>query len=426
MRGSALGFVFFGVVSGLALQAHAIPNCPQNALARGVCDPDPDPDPDPPPPPPPFVSIPDAAFQISPCLPSTLEGQVGDAVRTVVPAGAEVRVACVNGTERIGAWLMAMAGRDDAAARSRGLSALSILGASETFAAKVGSAAILRNAYAQWNAAAKRLNGDGNPDPNGPVHLTGFTPRFTAPNTVSATITGFDERPWPDVDFTLATTDSLSVGAGRVQCQSATSFDVDTSVLNVLTGVFGILVPPLGLVFGIEDIIVSGADAPSTTRASLGGPAVQFFPGTILLPLGLKATATYSRVGVDGSGITAGGSFSVSLRSPVASISGPRTLSAATGVSAVGSYSAITNDMRPPLRYSWSASGSVSQPSAFGTRVTFGSGAKTGSVSVTVSDADSLSATSTISVSIRSVDPDDGGDPPVCRKKPYLPQCQVP
>jgi hypothetical protein len=224
------------------------------------------------------VSSPDAAFQFSPCLPSQVESQVVDAIQSI---GSDVHTACQSGSERVGIWLQAPSGRDDAAVRDRGVADLNVLQSGETFAAMVSAAAIYRKAFNEWrddNVTPKRLNGDGKPDPHGPVHLTDFQVDFQSPNKVTSTIRGYDERPWPDVDFTLTTTDTLSVSGGRVKCQSAEHFDVDTSVLNLLTGVFGVLVPPLGLIFGIEDIIVSGTDAPDIdNRGSLGCPAAHFF-----------------------------------------------------------------------------------------------------------------------------------------------------
>jgi hypothetical protein len=190
--------------------------------------------------------------------------------------------------------------------------------------------------------------------------------------------------------------------------------------------VFAVLVPPLGLVFGVEDFIASGTDAPSGGRASIGCPAAQFFPGTILLPFGLKATARYSRVAVDGSGIVAAGTFSTSPRSPSASINGSTALTVESGHSAVGLYTAIASDLRPPLSYSWSAAGGVSQPTDFGTSVTFASGATTGGVSVTVTDVDDLSATANVTVTFREVVPTDPGDAPRCHKQPNKPQCHEP
>ena len=105
----------------------------------------------------------------------------------------------------------------------------------ETLTFFINSALIRRQALDGWNAAPKRLNGSGAPDPDGPIHLTGFSVSFESPNRVVTRVDGFDERPWPDVDFRLTTTDTLSLSGGQVQCTSEPDLDVDTrAVLELL------------------------------------------------------------------------------------------------------------------------------------------------------------------------------------------------
>ncbi len=389
-----------------------------------------EPPPQPPPPPPP-VSTPDLAIQIAFCLPAELNDAVVSAVRQAIDPNADVRTACVSGTQRIGIWLRPFVNNQDNQARDRGLQRLNILGAGETLTFFINAALIRRQALDGWNAAPKRLNGDGGADPNGPIHLTGFSVSFESPNRVVTKVTGFDERPWPDVDFTLTTTDTLSVSGGQVNCTSQRNLDVDTSWLNFLTGLFLILLPPLGIVFLVERIIVGSADAPSGD-AGPGCAAAKLIPREILIPGGQKVVPSYSRIEVSSGGIFAGGTFVVIPRAPAVTISGQSQISVVEGTTSLSrSYSIVTDDLRPPLQVTWSGDGVAVNPHAESTSIRFGlTGAQVGQVltrrvAVTVTDADNLLASNELIVRIH-ITPSDGDFPPVCKVKPWLPQCQEP
>jgi hypothetical protein len=143
---------------------------------------EPGPDDEPPPPPPP-VSTPDLALQTSFCLPAETNDGIVSAIRQALASNnADVRTACINGTQRIGVWLRPFVNDQDNQARNRGLERLNIIGAGETLTFFINSALIRRQALDGWNAAPKRLNGSGAPDPDGPIHLTGFSVSFESPN----------------------------------------------------------------------------------------------------------------------------------------------------------------------------------------------------------------------------------------------------
>lgn len=386
--------------------------------------------PPPPPPPPPPVSTPDLALQISFCLPAELNDGIVSSVRQAISPSADVRTACVNGTQRIGVWLRPFVNELDNQARNRGLQRLSIIGAGETLTFFVNAALIRRQALAGWNAAPKRLNGDGQPDPDGPIHLTGFSVSFESPNRVVTRVDGFDERPWPDVDFRLTTTDTLTLSGGQVQCDSQRDLDVDTSWLNFLTGLFLIVLPPLGIVFLVERIIIGSVDAPET-NAGAGCGAAAMIPREILIPGGQKVVASYSRLEVSGGGIFAGGSFVVIPRSPEVTITGPSQLSVVEGTASLTrTYALRMEDLRPPLRIAWSGEGTALSPSAERTSFRFNlAGAPVGQVvtrrvAARVTDADGLVGTAELIVRIH-VTPEDEEFPPICRVKPWLPQCQA-
>lgn len=400
---------------------------------------------EPPPPPPPPVSAPDLAFQFSPCLEAIptppgydLKEEVINAVREAVGDDADVRYLCLEATGRIGVWLRPFVTDADSQARDRGLERINILRAGETFAFFINSALIRRNALEAWNKAPKRLNGHGQPDPGGPIHLTGFSISFASPNRVVTRVDGFDERPWPDVSFQLITTDTLSISAGEVQCQSEAKLDADTTWLNVLTGIFlflGTVLSPVFLlpatVFLVQSIIVGSVDAPDA-NAGAGCGAAQLIPREILIEGGQKLITIYNRVDVTSGGIFAGGIAFPVPRMPAVAISGKTQIAADPGTTSVTrSYSIVPDDLLPPLQITWTANAVVLNPGAETTSIQFNiEGAQPGQVltrqvAVRVTDRDNLNAQSEVSVQIHMtfVDPDL---PPICRAKPWLPQCQEP
>ena len=394
-------------------------------------DPLPDDDPTPPPPPPPPVSVPDLALQLALCLPVALNGAIIAAVKQALGANADVRTACINGTQRIGVWLRPSVSETDNQARNRGLERLTILNAGESLTFFISATLIRRQALEGWNAAPKRLNHDGQADPNGPIHLTGFALDFEFPNRVVTRVDGFDESPWPDVSFRLTTTDTLSLSGDAVQCASKADLDVDTSWLNFLTGLFLLVLPPLGAVFLVERIIISTVDAPDA-GAGAGCGAAAMIPKEILLPGGQKLVMSYSRAEVSGGGIFAGGSFVVAARAPEAFINGLNRLAATEGTASLTrNYSVRTEDLRPGLRFAWSGDGVALSPTAAATAFRFNlAGTAAGQiatrrVAVRVTDADGLFATAELIVRIFVTAADDDGLPPICKSKPWLPQCQI-
>jgi hypothetical protein len=392
----------------------------------------PDGDGEPPPPPPPPVSVPDVAMQFSPCLPDAVRADVVRAIRDATGGTADVRALCQNQSERIGLWFRPVVNPDDNAARDRGLQRLNLLQVGETVVFFINSSLIYRTAFDAWNQQPRRLNGDGNPDPNGPIHLTSFSVSFESPNRVVTRIGGFDERPWPDVDFTVAITDTLALSAGGVRCDSVTTLDADTSWLNFLTGLFLIVFPPLGAVFLVERIIVGAADAPEL-GAGPGCSAAAMIFGEIMIPRGLKVVLSYQRLNVGTGGIFAGGSFAIVPRTPEVFLNGPTQISVPEGTSSVvRTYGVRTEDLRGSLHIVWSGDGVALHQGAPTTAIRFNLGSTspgqvvTQRVAVRVTDVDGLAAEAALIVSVHVVPQDDDDFPPVCKHKPWLPQCQEP
>jgi hypothetical protein len=367
-------------------------------------------------------------------LSASQESVLVNAIKIAFSQAQDVFAFC-DATERVGVWFRPEGGRDDQAARLRGLATVNIVrpALGESFAGHIEGVYLTSAAETNWNQSPKLINSSGSPDPNGSIVLKGFTTSASPPSQWISTVTGTDTAPWPDVDFTMTTTDTISVANGRIQCSSANAISTDTSVLNLLTGVFLIAFPPLGGFFLYEDILASGADAPSTTAASVLCPAVAIFPAQILLPGTLqKAVFSYTRAQTDGSGVTVGGTVGIVDRAPSATITGPTTVSSVAGATAAAaSFGVRSVDLRSPVQFHWSASGTVLSPAAAWTSVRFPmtgweavGTTKFESVSVHLVDADGAAIDVSQPVTVRVV-PGGGGLPPMCKTKPWLPQCQL-
>jgi hypothetical protein len=375
-------------------------------------------------------------MQFLPCLEnipsppgSDLKAALISALQEAFGTDADVRYLCLVGKGTIAIWLRSSVSASDSDARDRGLQRLNLLRPGENFALFENASFIRRSALEKWDSMSKRLNGDGNADPNGPIHLTSFSVAFRDPDRVLTIVEGFDERPWPDVDFKLTISDTLSVSGGEFHCESDRHLDVDTSWLNFLTGVFLFAFPPLGITFLAERIIISTVDVPEG-QSGVGCQAMQLIPGEIMIRGGLKIIVYYNRINVSSGGIFAGGTAAPVPRSPVVSIRGRTQLSVDLNSPTKASpYAIVTDDLLEPLQIAWTPDGTVLTPGAVSTFICFNTAGSvagqvlTKRVAVRVTDRDNLSATAEIIVRIHITDP-EAEIPLVCRKKPWLPQCQ--
>jgi hypothetical protein len=402
-------------------------------------DPLPDDDPPPPPPPPPSISTPDLAIQFPFCLKTLGDVDEAEIVNTLHQAfgpNSDVRTACINEkTQPIGIWLRPAVTEAAKQARERGLRSLNIVGRGEVFSFFINASTIRRKAQEEWDKMPKRLDGDNNPDPNGSIHLTGFSVSFDSPDRVVARVTGFDERPWPDASFTVTSTDTLSADGVLIHCDSDIDLDVDTSWISFLAGFFSLVLPPLGLVFLTELIIIASVDDPDP-QAGVGCAAASLLPREILISRGLKILFNYTRIQVATTGIFAGGTLNIIPRGPEVTITGTTLIAVEEGRQRVSkSYGLITEDLRPPLRFDWGGDGFPITRHSNTTQISFNlTGAKAGDiltrrVTVSVTDADGLIGLAELAVRIhvtpKKID-DDDDFPNICRHKPWLPVCQGP
>ncbi len=384
-------------------------------------------------PPPPPVSVPDVAIQLLICLSEDKRSRLLAAIRDTFGPNADIRTTCSRANERIGIWFEPLSPRADSESRDRGLERLQLLRPVELFAIAINSGSIRSAALNFWNTQVpKEFNADLQADSDGPIHLTGFSVSFESPNRVITRIDGFDERPWPDVDFSFVITDRLSILGDQIHCDSSSDLQADTGFLNFLTGilagittvVFGLagalgFLPALPTLFFLTEAIVAGTYEPSGGLGgnfAIGCSAALLFPRKILVSGGRKFIFFYSRVEVNPGGIYAGGYFSERLRDPSVSIAGPTRVEALPRARSVARrYPIVTEEMVPPLQVNWSAEGRVVSPTAQSSTIVFDipTGAEDGTVlqkriAVRVTDTDRIAVGKNLLVTIEVILPDPG------------------
>lgn len=392
----------------------------------------------------PTVSVPDVALQFFPCLEAIpvdpgidLLTEVIAAVQTAIPGSGDVLYKCAGGSGRIGIWMSAKGSGQVEAARSAGLDAIDLLGETkDDFAIWINASFIRSRAAGAWDAQPKRTDEDGTPDPSGPVHLTGMSVNFVSPNSIVTDISGYDETPWPDVSFDLLIGDTFSVSASQVQVQSGTSIDVDESYIDLLLGISAMLATFISPAFyaAVLAFVVEGAIVVSTEPGNFGGgagaAAARNIPTEMFLPQGQKIVFRYTDVAVDSGGLTAFATALLMPRMPSVTVIGARQLSVEPGTSQVTrTFQAQAYDLRSPVVLSWEGGASLTPTVGSYSSVTFDyaglapGGSTTRELRVSATDVDGLSTQTTVLVEIFMTK--SGNDiPPLCKVKPWLPQCK--
>jgi hypothetical protein len=399
-------------------------------------------------------SPPGAAIQFAPCF-QTAE-QRSATIRNIKRAlrdpetgqSPDVRSVCshedwIQGRETLGVWLSPLPpagdllGQNNArllvdAERSRGLADVDLLQPDDDFGWSLNAAFIDTLRGRVWAALPKRLDDQGREDTEGSVHLQRLTVRLVEPDTVRTTVNGFYDL-GPNADFRLRVTDTITNVGGKLTVDTDDDLHVDNSAYQWLAGIFTVLLPPLGLhVFDAIDQAMMHLSMPDTGQ-SLGALIVQFAPNQFMIDNGQKINFTHRRFLVTETGVTGGGIARLEGRDPSVTIRGPLTPSVVSRT-VTFRYTALPVDLRAtanePLQVSWFIDGAlvtegsstqVDIPFEIPRNVAIG-GVSEHRVRVRITDVDGLTAARTITVRI-SYEPNG---PPVCREKPYLPQCGPP
>src|SRR5262245_40004504 len=385
-------------------------------------------------------------LQFSPCLVSPMQTYVVSGVKSGLvstlkaldllnndPApNPDVREACINGRDVIAAWFVPVLGygsRDTSAARTQAMGKTNILQASETFAINLSKNGLDRMVSVAWQDVPKVSDTTGLPNPAGPIHLLDertdlYNSVYRIPTLKEALLTvhGFYDGPTADTDFWGYVEDVMYLVNGRIQCE--TSYDVYVEpTFDYLVGTFlELFQSPVGYL----------AQAVGTGP---GCRVVATFPVDVLIPNmpGAKIHMTYTRLNVDGTGITGAGTAQFAVRNPSATIIGPTYIKTTAGWPATGKYQISTTDMRGPVTVTWASQDAwFSSNGKDTTTATWNyPNASAGTtinrvVTATVTDQDNVTVVAWKVTKLEYVE--DANIPAICSNpyKWYLPQCQQP
>ena len=379
-------------------------------------------------------SLPDLALQFVPCLedlaatlgPNIIE-DVKSGIKSRLGEETDVRYACINlagtRTGTIGIWTTKPADFVADLVRSDSLKSVKPLSRGGNCWMYVNANFMKRELKKDFDARPHRLSADGKPDEKGPTHIFEPSLSFELPRTVITSVPGLDERPRPDVKFTLELTDTLKVSNLQIKSDFKSSLDTHTGLLNFLTGAGLILFFPAGIALLVQRIKVGQADPPAL-KAGIGAAAAQFFVPQILVPGRKKVSLIYDDIQVDKTGLKTAGAQQIDDRSPAVRITGPTNLKIRGQKLVSGKFDAVTTDLRPDLQFRWRVSTGFTSTARravipFLRGSTQPGGSFTRTVRVTVTDADGLTASASQSVRIQVVDAED--EPPKGKSpKPVL------
>jgi hypothetical protein len=396
------------------------------------------------------ISVPDFAVQLATCLDPIerlwLQTELERSFRRVfteagMSSDPDVRGECLDNIEHVAVWQ----GQPNTdwldEARDEGRRRLSLMAEAETFGCLVNRAFIERLIHHQWDSTPKVWNSSATEAaPDGPLHLTGLTMRFLAPDRVETRVAGYHEDPWPDVDFELVVTDTLGNSGGTLQCRSSGQIILDKSWLHYLqiglAYVFWIFIEPIYLIAKGEAFGIPGAPSPQYP-AGAGAVGAAFMPADDMLIPRLdpadeaqKIAFTYERVEVTYGGLFGGGQYAVVGREPSVRITGNRSHAVQPEDDFMTAwFGIVSDDLRGSIQVVWTADGVVSNPTSSQTLIRFDCrGSTNGSVltrhvSVVAVDEDDVTARADAVIQIFVRDLHDESLDIICRAKPWLAQC---
>ncbi len=388
--------------------------------------------------PPQYVSPPDMSLQFSTCLGSATGAFLATNVRDALvgamleldshhddpPPNPDVRHTCVNGKSTVGGWLRPVGsygGTDTATARNVALGQVNLLASGESFAFNFKPVGITRLVQIRWNDQPRRLDDDGNADPGGDVHLTGFGVFYQNADYYNRRIVDLRISGWYDgiqnTDIAIHIYDFLTTTQyGQLNCETYAEVNpTETTIDTILASLTG------GAGGSLGDVLGKGPGCQIANR----------LPRTVLIPgTPLKAVFTYTRVNsYPSTGLSFGGTWEIKDRQAWVDVQGPFSILAEPGELFSATFKAYPRDMRPPFTVSWT---SLNATPVSGTthptivwslpNLAVGSQAQR-SVVATVTDADGITRQGVQPVTLKRVTDSDPISP-LCKAKPWLDQCQ--
>lgn len=348
----------------------------------------------------------------------------------------EVRAKCSNRVISIGIWpTRTGAGTCADTAREAALRNFSLL-QGQVFGFFLNASLITRLAARAFDAAPKHLSSKGFADPNGPIHLTRLLVVFRPDNKIDTIINGYDDRPWPDVGFSVTISDTIADNASCVTTVTEDLSDRDLifAGLSILfLGGLSFFVPlvipaTFFAIFTGLDAVRNMPDGPE--EGGVGCKILQTVPQEVPLPAGKKLIANYFRTKVTQGGLFLSGIVVEEDRQPEVRIVGPsRLVVFEDSLETQAIYRVRGSDTFGSLTARWNSVGSViDSPNATVTRIHFPRRNRRAgatferTINVTVADEDGAQLNASRTVTITVVEPDDIS--PVCRNKPWLDICQ--
>jgi hypothetical protein len=351
----------------------------------------------------------------------------------------EVRAFCSGLVLTVGIWpSRASAGSCTEKARDLALRNIALLvreNKRTDFGFFLSAGLITRLAAEGFAVASKRLSSNGQPDPFGPIHLTGLLVVLQPNNRIDTFVNGFDDRPTPDVRFTLTLSDTIADDAGCFSTSSKNVSRLDKALAGLLAFLTVTSTGPLGLplgfyvIFNDLDAVLNQPDGPE--NGGVGNKILQSVPQEIPLPNKAKLLLIYKRTDVTVGGLFFGAAIFPGARQPTARIVGPTRLVVHEDKRETQAvYRVEINDTFGNVTFIWSSTGNIiDSPNGQGTRVHFPRGKRKAgetfqrTLNVAVADEDGPPLNvAPLTVTITVVEADEL--PPVCRVKPFLDICQ--
>jgi hypothetical protein len=194
-----------------------------------------------------------------------------------------------------------------------------------------------------------RLGGDGNADPNGPVHVDAFSLGFDSPNTLTLAVFGRVDALGTSANFTVSHSEKISIANRPVSIVSdrtdLITLTATTPSISLEPGAEALLnflqsasfATTLGFPFGglqaqesFESNFPSFSSLP--TQPTLLGPLVVLLPvkhynaGNDAIPHGNKTVFDYQIARIDDQGIFVAGTVFFESRHPSVVINGPQAI----------------------------------------------------------------------------------------------------
>jgi hypothetical protein len=241
-------------------------------------------------------------------------------------------------------------------------------------------------------------------DPNGSVHLTGFSLDLIEPDTIKTRVDGYDDRAWPDALFDVTLTDVLSVFSRQLTVRETLALHTNPALYWLLSAIAFPLFVPLAVFFQIEAMEVASANQVQTT--GFGLQLLRMIPTGIPIPQG-EVLLGFGRVSVSSSAVSTVGFFElVVIPASVKIVGFSKLYSNPENGLAAGLYRIRCQGLWPPYTVQWQSTGTISQATNDTTPVSFDvSGEAEGSVvhqnvTVSVTDRFSSAASATLDIAV--------------------------